>query len=144
MHSKWRVCIITASVLISECCVCVLNSVQFSQFYGLLEAVFTNISNSWLRYFGDSSPPEPCSTPLHPTPPSWLPDLKNLLGKHRYLAAAASHQLSDQIGVASSEERCYLNGERRGRPQRRSHLSPSYELRQHQTRIKSTNWADPG
>lgn len=68
-----------------------------------------------------------------------------LSGKHEYLAAAASHQLSDQIGVAGSEERRYQTAERRGPTVRRgSHLSLRDEPRQHQTRIKSTNRTDPG
>lgn len=53
-----------------------------------------------------------------------MPDLKTSPVNTGSLAAAASHQLSDQIGVAGSKERRYQAAERKGPVGRRcSHLT---------------------
>lgn len=113
---KWGIYVIATSIVIYK---------RYA-----LEAIFTNIffifKTSLKNSTGLFSAVKLASVHsilLHSTPLDARS--KTLSGKHEYLAAAASHQLSDQIGVAGSEERRYQTAERRGLAVRRgSHLSP--------------------
>lgn len=132
---KWWVYIITASIIICQRYACAwLVSIFNFRFWRL--ALTIQLYSSLLRNLLHSTPSH--STQLDARSETFT-------GKHEYLAVAASHQLSDQIGVAGSEERCYQSAERRGLvgPALPS-FEPCDELRQHQTRIKSTNRTDPG
>lgn len=82
----------------------------------------TSLYNSTVLFLGC----EPCSTSLHPTPPSWTPDLKPSpvnTSTSLWLLLISFQIRSEWRG---SEERCYQTVERRGPVGRRcSHLSPA-------------------
>lgn len=81
-----------------------------------------------------------CSTQLHPTPTSWMPDLKPSpanTSTSPWLLLISFQIRSERQALRRRIIR-QLNGEALQSFER------GYELRQHQTRIKSTNWTDPG
>lgn len=88
---------------------------------------------------------EPCSTSLPPTPLSWTPDFKPSpvnTGTLLWLLLI-SFQIRWRSTVLWGEVLSDSWNGREAQPAPQS-FEPGYELRQHQTRIKSTNLIDPG